>query len=362
MAKRIEKVQDFLKNQKLDALLIQSKTMKKWMSTMLGSGCKVLITQQHGYLILDGRYITEAKETEFDLEIRLHNPHTTGKSYLYAVENILKEEHCQSLGVEASEVLVKDYQKLQTLDVDIHLFDEEITNLRIVKDDSEIVAMQKTISLTDDVYAKVLQHIRIGMTEYEISALVQYYAIAAGAQQMSFETVVTSGERTALPHGRPTSRKVKAHEPIMIDFGIQYQNYQSDMTRVCFIGEPLPHYRNIYDLVLKAQLTGLEAIRAGAKACDVDRAARQVIEEAGYGEYFDHGLGHGIGVTDSGEGPILNSQSQTILQNGMMMSCEPGVYVPGLGGIRIEDDVVIIDGKGVPMNKTPKDYIILEEK
>ena len=121
-------------------------------------------------------------------------------------------------------------------------------------------------------------------------------------------------------------------------------------------------YRNIYDLVLKAQLTGLDAIRAGAKACDVDRAARQVIEEAGYGEYFDHGLGHGIGVTDSGEGPILNSQSQTILQNGMMMSCEPGVYVPGLGGIRIEDDVVIIDGKGVPMNKTPKDYIILEEK
>lgn len=216
--------------------------------------------------------------------------------------------------------------------------------------------------MTDDVYAKVLQHIRIGMTEYEISALVQYYAIAAGAQQMSFETVVTSGERTALPHGRPTSRKVKAHEPIMIDFGIQYQNYQSDMTRVCFIGEPLPQYRNIYDLVLKAQLTGLEAIRAGAKACDVDRAARQVIEEAGYGEYFDHGLGHGIGVTDSGEGPILNSQSQTILQNGMMMSCEPGVYVPGLGGIRIEDDVVIIDGKGVPMNKTPKDYIILEEK
>lgn len=362
MAKRIEKVQEFLENKNIDALLIQSKTMKKWMSTMLGSGCKVLITKQCGYLILDGRYITEAKEKEHDLKIILHNPHTTGKSYLYAVKQILKQDHCQSLGIEASEVLIKDYRQMENLDVELCLLDNDIMNLRIVKDETEIAAMKKTIALTDEVYAKVLEHIHVGMSEYEISALVQYYAMAAGAQQMSFDTVVTSGERTALPHGRPSSRKVKAHEPIMIDFGIQFENYQSDMTRVCFIGEPDPRIKEIYDVVLKAQLTGLEAIKAGTVACDVNKAAREVIEKAGYGEYFDHGLGHGIGVTDSGEGPILNSQSQTVLQDGMMMSCEPGVYVPGLGGIRIEDDVVIINGKGVPMNKTTKDYIILEVK
>lgn len=134
------------------------------------------------------------------------------------------------------------------------------------------------------------------------------------------------------------------------------------MTRVCFIGEPKVEYKEIYDLVLKAQLAGLKAIKAGAAASDVDRAARAVIEEAGYGEYFDHGLGHGIGVSDSGEGPILNSKSKTILKDYMMMSCEPGVYIPGVGGIRIEDDVVIIDGIGQPMNKTTKEYIILEEK
>ncbi len=362
MAKRVKKVQEFLEKKNIDALLIQSKTMKKWMSTMLGSGCKVLITKKHGYLILDGRYLIEAKQTEHDLEIILHDPHTTGKSYLTVVKRILKEENCQSLGVEANEVLVKEYQQMQGMGFDICLLDEEIMNLRIIKESSEIQAMRKTVALTDEVYAKVLQHIRVGMSEYEISALVQYYAIASGAQQMSFDTVVTSGERTALPHGRPSSRKVKAHEPIMIDFGLQYQNYQSDMTRVCFIGEPLKEYKTIYDLVLKAQLAGLQAIRSGVKACDVDATARSVIEQAGYGEYFDHGLGHGIGVTDSGEGPILNSQSQTILQDGMMMSCEPGVYIPGLGGIRIEDDVVIINGKGVPMNQTTKNYIILEER
>lgn len=362
MAKRIDKVQAFLKEKNIDALLLKSKTMKKWMSTMLGSGCKVLITKSKGYLILDGRYITEAKEKECDLEIILHNLHTTGKNYLTTVERILKEEHCQTLGVEVSEILINEYKQMQELGIDICLLDNDIMNLRIIKDDEEIEAMKKTIALTDEVYAKVLNHIKVGMTEYEISALVQYYAMAAGAQQMSFDTIVSSGERTALPHGRPSSRRVKAHEPIMIDFGIQFENYQSDMTRVCFIGEPAEEYKKIYDLVLKAQLVGLAAIKEGARASDCDRAARQVIEEAGYGEYFDHGLGHGIGVTDSGEGPILNSKSSTILKNGMMMSCEPGVYIPGLGGIRIEDDVLIQDGVGIPLNQTTKDYIILEEK
>lgn len=235
-------------------------------------------------------------------------------------------------------------------------------NLRIVKDSEEIAAMRKTIAITDDIYSKVIEHIKVGMTEYEISALVQYYSIASGAQQMSFDTIVSSGERTALPHGRPTGRRVKAHEPIMIDFGIQYDNYQSDMTRVCFIGEPEERYKKIYDVVLEAQLAGLKAIKEGALACVCDQAARQVIVDAGYGEYFDHGLGHGIGVTDSNEGPILNSKSQTVLKEGMMMSCEPGIYIPGVGGIRIEDDVLIENGVGVPLNKTTKDYIILEEK
>ena len=218
--------------------------------------------------------------------------------------------------------------------------DQEIAHLRIVKEDEEIEAMKKSIAITDEIYQKVIEHIHVGMSEYEISALVQYYSIASGAQQMSFDTIVATGERTALPHGRPTSRKVKAHEPIMIDFGIQYQNYQSDMTRMCFIGEPDPKIKEIYDVVLKAQLAGLGAIKAGAKGKDVDKAARDVIEAAGYGEYFNHGLGHGLGIGEDGEGPTLNSKSETVLQEHMMMSCEPGVYVPGKYGIRTENMLI----------------------
>ena len=362
MAKRINKIQEFLDEKDIDALLIKSKTVKKWMNTMTGSGCQVLITKEHGYLIVDGRYITEAKEKEHDLEIILHNPHLTGRNYLGTVEEILKKEKCKTLGVEAYQVLVKEYQEIEKLGIEVLLLDQEIAHLRIVKEDEEIEAMKKSIAITDEIYQKVIEHIHVGMSEYEISALVQYYSIASGAQQMSFDTIVATGERTALPHGRPTSRKVKAHEPIMIDFGIQYDNYQSDMTRVCFIGEPEERYKKIYDVVLEAQLAGLKAIKEGTLACVCDLAARQVIVDAGYGEYFDHGLGHGIGVTDSNEGPILNSKSQTVLKEGMMMSCEPGIYIPGVGGIRIEDDVLIENGVGVPLNKTTKDYIILEEK
>ena len=174
MAKRINKIQEFLDEKDIDALLIKSKTVKKWMNTMTGSGCQVLITKEHGYLIVDGRYITEAKEKEHDLEIILHNPHLTGRNYLGTVEEILKKENCKTLGVEAYQVLVKEYQ--------------EIAHLRIVKEDEEIEAMKKSIAITDEIYQKVIDHIHAGMSEYEISALVQYYSIAAGAQQMSFDT------------------------------------------------------------------------------------------------------------------------------------------------------------------------------
>ncbi|AWK51676.1 peptidase M24 family protein [Clostridium beijerinckii] len=362
MAKRIEKIHEFMHYNNIDALLIKSKTMKKWLSTMTGSGCNILITQNKGFLILDGRYLTEAKEKEHDLEIILHSPHEMGCNYLATVGDILKKERCRNLGVEASQMLVKEYRDVEKIGVKIILLDEEIANLRIIKQQEEIDIMQEAVDITDDIYKKVLGNIHLGMTEYEISALVQYYSIAQGAQQMSFDTIVATGERTAFPHGRPTGRRVKAHEPIMIDFGIQYKNYQSDMTRMCFMGEPEPKIKEIYDIVLKAQLAGLNAINAGVTASDVDKSARDVIVKNGYGQYFNHGLGHGLGIGDGCELPILNSASKTILKEHMMMSCEPGIYVPNIGGVRIEDDVVIINGRGVPLNKTTKDYIILEVK
>lgn len=359
MAKRLNKIVKFINDQKIDALLLKSKTMKRYIDTVTGGGCKVLFIKDKGYLILDGRYITEAKEKEKDLEIRLLK---IGQSYLDIVQLLLEENDCQSLGVEMDQISISEYEKLKKLNLEVKLLDKEISLIRVQKDPDEMALLKEACEITDEIYNNVVNRIHIGMTEYEISALLQYYCISSGAQQMSFDTIIATGERTALPHGRPTDRKVKAHEPIMMDFGMQYKNYQSDMTRICFIGRPTEEIEKIYNTVLEANLAGISMIKEGAVARDVDAAARNVIVKAGYGEYFNHGLGHGIGVDNSSELPVLNDKSDIVLKENMVMSCEPGIYVPSLGGIRIEDDVWIHDGVGIPLNKTSKELRILEEK
>ncbi len=147
---------------------------------------------------------------------------------------------------------------------------------------------------------------------------------------MSFETIVVSGERGAMPHGRPTNKKLKVNEAITIDFGVVYQGYQSDMTRTISIGKPPKIIKEIYDVVLEAQLSAIESIKEGTRASDVDKVAREIIDKHGFGEYFNHGLGHGIGLGD-GEVPTLNPNSEDILVEGMVMSCEPGIYIPNVG-------------------------------
>lgn len=360
MAKHIKKLQKYLEEQQLDAILLQSKTMKKYVVTLSGSGCQILVTRDQGYLLVDGRYILEARAIEHDLQIILTEPNCRGKHYLDIVKEIMEKHQFVTLGAESSQMLIKEYHAIKKLGFKIHLLDKEIAFLRICKDTEEISAMKEAVRITDEIYAKVLHKLYIGMSEFEISALLQYYAIKAGASQMSFETIVSSGERSALPHGRPTERKIKAHEAILIDFGIQYHNYQSDMTRVAFLGKPKPQIEKIYHIVLEAQLAGIAAMKVGTIASDVDKAARDVITNYGYGDYFNHGLGHGLGIGDGSELPILNATSTTMLDEHMMMSCEPGIYLPNLGGIRIEDDILIEQGVGIALNKTPKRLTIVK--
>lgn len=355
MNARVEAVRALLEEHELDALLIKGKTLKRYLGTVTGSGCKVLITREGGYLIMDGRYVNEAQALEHSLTFCVHDQ---GVSYLVELTRLVEELCIRRMGVEASAVLVPEYARLIDLGIEPILLDSELARMRMIKEESEIAAVQRAVDVADEVYAQVIERLHVGMSEYEISALVQYYSIAAGAEAMSFDTIVATGERSALPHGRPTARTVREGEPILIDFGVQIDGYQSDMTRVCFLGEPSSELVGIYDTVLAAHLAGIAAIRAGVAARDVDAAARHVIVEAGYGEYFTHGLGHGIGM--GGDLPLLNASSETTLEDGMIMSCEPGVYLPGVGGVRIEDDVLLRDGRACPLNHTPKKLRVLE--
>lgn len=351
---RIQKIRSILEEKQIDAILIKSRSNKRYLGALTGSGVKVLVTRDELYQIMDGRYSNEARETTNGF---IPVVHEQGNSYLDEVVRLLGS-HAR-IGIEAGQVLVKEYLSMQEYGLKTVLLEHELEEARRCKDAQEIALVRKACEITDAIFQETISTIRIGMKETEVSALLQYLAIKNGASAMAFDTIVASGVRGSMPHGRPSEKTFEAHEFITIDFGITYQGYQSDMTRTVCIQEPKPELKKIYDIVLEAQCAGVDFIKAGIRGNDVDSYVRGIIQGHGYGPYFTHGLGHGIGMGD-GELPLLNAGSDTVLEEGMIMSCEPGIYVPGLGGVRIEDDVLIENGRGVPLNATTKELIILE--
>lgn len=352
---RIKNIRQILIDRDADAILIRSKTNKRYVGALTGSGVQVMITKDHVYQMMDGRYINEAKETTQGFE---HIVYEQGSGYLASIQSLIGEG---TLAIEANQTLVKDYMNMQAYGLKILLLENDLEIARKVKDEEEISLVKKACEITDRIFMEAIATIKVGMKEYELSALLQYLAIKNGASAMAFDTIIASGTRGFMPHGRPTDKMFLEHEFITIDFGITYQGYQSDMTRTICIGTPDLRVKEIYDVVLKAQCAGVDFIKAGVTGKDVDAHVRQIIANAGYGEYFTHGLGHGMGMGD-GELPILNQRSTTVLEEGMIMSCEPGIYIPGIGGVRIEDDVLIQNGIGVALNKTTKELICLEVK
>lgn len=356
MENRKSRFREILLEKNLDAILIKSKSNKQYIGALTGSGVKVLITKENYYQIMDGRYVNEARETTSGFEIIAHGQE---KNYLEVIKEILGDKN--KIAVESAHTFAKEYIIMNEYEFNVVLLDNELEYARRCKTSSEIDLVKKACEITDKIFNEALKEVHIGMKEYELSALLQYLAISNGASSMAFDTIVASGKRGSMPHGRPTDKEFIAHELITIDFGITYKGYQSDMTRTVCIGEPTEELKKIYNIVLEAQKAGVDFIKAGVIAKDVDKHVRDIIESYGYGEYFTHGLGHGLGMGE-GELPVLNQRSNTVLEEGMIMSCEPGIYIPNLGGVRIEDDVLIANGVGVPLNKTTKNLIILEEK
>lgn len=358
MNKRILEIRKLLDEKNFDSILIKSKTNKKYINALTGSGVKVLITKNEVYEIMDGRYINEAKSYKNDFIIV---EHSQGNDYIKEINKIIKDQGLKNIAVEGNQILASEYIRMKDLGFDVKLLKDELEYIRRIKDENEISLVRKACEITDYIFNEAIKDIKIGMKEYELSAYIQYLALKNGASAMAFDTIIASGVRGAMPHGRPSNKQFQYGEAITIDFGIVYDGYQSDMTRTVFIGEPHGEIKKIYDIVKSAQEIGVKSIKRGIMAKEVDAIVRNYIEEQGYGKYFTHGLGHGMGIGE-GEFPVLNAKSETILQDGMIMSCEPGIYVPNIGGVRIEDDVVIENGIGVPLNKTTKDYLVIEGK
>jgi Xaa-Pro aminopeptidase len=234
----------------------------------------------------------------------------------------------------------------------------DVDRLRWVKDETEITALSHAADIADAAFVHLLRVLRPAMTEWDAALELEIAIRRAGAERMSFETVLASGPRSAFPHGRATERRMAVGDFVTVDFGAVYDGYASDCTRTVVLGEPDARQRQIYEIVLEAQRTALAVIRPGIACRDVDAAGRSVIAAAGFGEAFGHALGHGIGL-DVHEGPSLSPRNEAPLEPGMVVTVEPGIYLPGWGGVRIEDDVVVTADGCRLLTHAPKELLAL---
>jgi len=304
----------------------------------------------------DSRYIEAAQNCIKGFSVQLvdrQNPYTK------RIAEDMELLDIQTLGYEEDSLTVAEFETWQkALNVQFVPMQKKLDGLRAVKEDWELERIRKAQSIADTAFSQVLERLHGGMTEKQLQAELIYCLYKNGADGLSFDPIVVSGPNTSLPHGEATDRVIREGDFVTMDFGVRYNGYCSDMTRTVAVGYATEEMQKVYDTVLRAQLAGIAATKAGVKGKDVDAAARAVIAEAGYGEYFGHGYGHGIGLLVH-ESPSCNPSGETVMAENMVSSAEPGIYLPGKFGVRIEDVVVFRDDGCENLTKSPKNLIII---
>jgi Xaa-Pro aminopeptidase len=357
MNKRLQNVRKLLEEENLDALIINGRANTIYNSGFTGSSSVLLIGLEKAWLVVDFRYTIQAKEQVFEgIEVVEQQ-----ESFYKTINGLIDDNSIGSIGFEGNVLTFSEYQKMKislTKAKNFVNLEGSIDKLRIIKGDDEIEIIQQAVLLGDKIFDHIIKFIKPGMKETDVSAEIEYMMKKLGAKGPSFETIVAAGYRSAMCHGTATDNVIKTGDAVVLDFGLIYRNYCSDMTRTIFIGEPNKELTKIYGIVRKAQEAALSGIVSGMKASDADKIARDIITEAGYGEAFGHSLGHGVGV-EIHEEPRLSAKSEDILTDGMVFSIEPGIYVEDLGGVRIEDMVVLVDGKPRNFTTSIKDMIII---
>lgn len=352
---RVKRLRQLLEEQGLEAILIGSEHNRRYISGFTGSSGMVLITQAESFLLTDFRYRTQAPQQAPGFQIVEHGP-----SPLDNVRELLNQHKLTKLAFEQDHVVYSEFTAwTKTLSgIALEPVSGLVERLRIIKDEAELQIMQEAAALADSTFNHILKLIHSGVRETDIALEMEVYMRSHGATSSSFDTIVASGERSALPHGVASDRVIGTNEFVKLDFGAYYNGYCSDLTRTVVVGTPTDKHREIYNIVLEAQLHALEHIKPGMSGREADALTRDVITKYGYGDLFGHGTGHGLGM-EIHEAPRLSKLSDTILTPGMTVTVEPGIYVPGFGGVRIEDDIVITETGIKILTSSPKDLIIL---
>jgi Xaa-Pro aminopeptidase len=355
---RLIRLRDKLASNELDGMLVGSSANRRYLSGFTGSDGWLVATPKKASLAVDFRYVEQAKMESPNFEIVYIRGDIS--QWLPA---LIKEYDIKHLGVEADHLAVSTYQSIcnaaQSDQSKTQILPRKsiVESLRMIKDDSELASIKKAAEIADKSMAFIRSHLRAGVTEKQFAWEIESFMRQNGSAAMPFEIIVASGPNAAHPHAQPADRLIAMGEPVTVDLGARYNGYCSDMTRTFMIGKPDTQFDNIYNIVLSAQLTGLSIIASGMAAGEADKLIRGMIDKAGYGEQFGHGLGHGVGL-EVHEPPRLGSQSTDVLEDKMVFTVEPGIYIPGWGGIRIEDTVTLDDGKLVCLTHASKEALI----
>ena len=338
---RYQKVNEVLQKKGVDAILVSDGYNMRYLSGFTGATGYLLITKNSKTLFTDSRYTIAAKAQAPDYTVVEVG---SSRDYCAVINQVLVAEQVSVLGFEALQVRYSEYMNLkERLKVkDLVPLKDELARLRRIKTKEEIACMRQAEHIGDLAFEEVLHHIRPGVTEMEIAAKLEYIMKLNGADKLSFETIVASGVNSSKPHAEPSNRKIEKGDFVTMDFGCVYKGYCSDMTRTVVVGKANKKQKEIYSTVLKAQLAVLDMLTPGLRGKDYDTVARTIIYEAGYEGCFGHGLGHSVGL-EIHENPRFSMLEEDIIEPGMIMTVEPGIYIPDFGGVRIEDMVVITE-------------------
>jgi Xaa-Pro aminopeptidase len=335
---RLKSVQKIAALNHIDGILFTSLENIRYLCGFTGTDGVLFITRKESFFLTDSRYWTQSEEEVKRSQI-IHY-----KKKMDGIVSLLLDLELKRIGFESSSLTFSMHQslseKLSSNEMTLIPLEDQIKNLRAVKDPQELASIRTAIDISSKAFLHILELLKEGVFEKEIALEMEFFMKQNGADAIGFDIIIASGKRSALPHGKASSKQIEKGDFILIDFGSGFQGYHSDQTRTLVYGKPSLKQQKIYQIVKEAHDKAIEVIRPGIPICEVDAAARDHIRNQGYGEYFGHGTGHGIGLAVH-EDPVVNFENKELLQEGMVFTIEPGIYLPNWGGVRIEDMVLV---------------------
>ena len=346
-----------IENSNVDAIFITDMYNLRYFTGFTGTTGMALATKEGNFFFSDFRYKEQATKQVEEKGFKFVE---VGRNSLDKVKEIIDKFGIKKVGFEDLNMTFNYYKKIEELfKVELLALGSALSNQRLIKKDFEIENIKKAIEISDIAFAETIKIVKAGMSEKDVAAHLEYIQRKLGAEDKSFNTIVASGYRSALPHGVASDKKIGNNELVTTDFGAYYNGYVSDVTRTFFVGDKIEDkQREIYNIVLEANLLAIKHVKAGMKGSELDKIARDYIAGKGYGDNFGHGLGHGIGL-EIHEAPTVSPLGDIVLEENMLITIEPGIYIEGYGGVRIEDDVIVKKDGCVVLNKTSKELLMI---